>query len=132
MFGGLHPFLVAVFFWWEITKWCQLREFPTRVWTVEKKTSLLFNINFIGFVCDDRPALQFSKSVKNHNVYYGFGRCLVHSGGGSEERVVFDDINYNLRSNQSFIKQEYHDHQIGKFPLIDSSIKCIFHWTICI
>lgn len=48
-------------------------------------------------------------------------------GGGSEERVVFDDINYNLRSNQSFIKQEYHDHQIGKFPLIDSSVKCIFH-----
>ena len=39
-------------------------------------------------------------------------------------------INCNLRTNQSFINQEYHDHQIGKTPLIDSGIDCIMQFPL--
>ena len=86
-----------------------------------------YSAKIAAFVCDG-PAPQFMKSIKSHNAYYGWERCLVH--GKWEGRVVFDEINCNLRTNQSFINQEYHDHQIGKSPLIDSGIDCIMRFLL--
>ena len=86
-----------------------------------------YTVNITAFVCDG-PARQVLKSIKSNNAFYGCERCKVH--GKWEERVVFDEINCNLRTNQSFINQEYHNHQIGKTPLIDSGIDCIMQFPL--
>ena len=106
--------------------------FPTRVWAVEKKTNVVFNIKVIQSILLHLLVMdqlwQLLESIKSHNAYYGCERCLVH--GRWEGRVVFDEICCNLCTNQSFINPEYHDHQIGKTPLDDSRIDCIMQFPL--
>ena len=132
IFGGFHTFLLTVFFG---------EKKPNNVNSISKdllqKYELLkknqfdfqhkhYTVNIFAFVCDG-PAREFSKSIKSHNAYYVCERCIVH--GRWEGRVLFDDINCNLRTNQSFIKP-YHDHQVGRTPLIDSGIDCIMQFPL--
>ena len=113
MFGGFHPFLVAAFSGEKKPNDFNsfLRDF-LQEYELLKKNQFHFQhkhytVNNTAFVCDG-AAQQFLKSIKNHNAYYGCQRCIVH--GRWEGRVVFAEINCNLRTNQSFINQEYHNH----------------------
>ena len=119
----VSSFSLDCLFWWEKTKWCQFDSVWKNQFDFQHKH---YTVNIFAFVCDG-PAREFSKSIKSHNAYYACERCIVH--GRWEGRVLFDDINCNLRTNQSFIKP-HHDHQIGKTPLIDSGIDCITQFPL--
>ena len=134
MFGGFYPFLVAVYSGEKKPNDVNsfLGDFLQEYELLKKKNQFDFQhkhytVKIIAFVCDG-PARQFLKSIKSHNAYYGCERCLVH--GRWEGKVAFDEISCNLGTNQSFINQEYHDHQIGKSPLIDSGIDCIIQFPL--
>ena len=86
-----------------------------------------YKVNITAFVCN-RPARQFLRSIKSHNACYSCEGCLVY--GRWQVRVVFDKINCSLHTNQSFINQACHDHQIGNTPLIDSGIDCIMQFPL--
>ena len=132
IFGGFHPFLLTVFF--SEKKPNDVNSFPTdsfQEYELLKKNQFDFQhkhytVNILAFVCDG-PAREFLKSIKSHNAYYTCERCIVQ--GRWEGRVLFDDINCNLRTNQSFIKP-YHDHQIGKTPLIDPGVDCTMQFPL--
>ena len=86
-----------------------------------------YKVNITAFVCN-RPARQFLRSIKSHNACYSCEGCLVY--GRWQVRVVFDKTNCSLRTNQSFINQGCHDHQIGNTHLIDSGIDCIMQFPL--
>ena len=73
-----------------------------------------------ALVCD-APARQYLKFIKSHNGYYGCERCVI-KGESIERRMIFHSIHESPRSTESFESLVYSDHQLGKSPLIDSTI----------
>lgn len=73
-----------------------------------------------ALVCD-APARQYLKCIKSHNGYYSCERCMI-KGESIERRMIFDSIHEPPRLTESFKSLVYVGYQIGKSPLIDSSI----------
>ncbi len=79
----------------------------------------LYIIKIKGFICD-APARSFVCAIKNHNGYYGCGKCEV-KGAYVQNRVVFLKTYINLRTNQSFRAESQAQHHLGKTPLLQLS-----------
>lgn len=63
----------------------------------------------------DAPARNFVKQTVGFNGYHGCDRCTVK--GQHNGRVVFENINGNLRTDEGFANVAYKKHQTGLSPL---------------
>jgi hypothetical protein len=80
----------------------------------------LFTVSVRCFVCD-MPARSYLKCVKSHNGYSSCDKCICN-GNYIEHRVVLDDLDSALRTDESFQLQSDEDHHLGISPLIELNI----------
>ena len=85
----------------------------------------LLRVTVHAFVCDAsaRPCV---KCTKSNNASFPCERCII-KGIYRQGRVVYsiDDNLPALRTEQSFKKFEYKDHQLTKSPLVHVGLSCI-------
>ena len=72
-------------------------------------------VNLSAFVCDAVARGQL-KNIKPHNGYSGCERCIVR-GDRDENRVHFDEIDAERRTDESFSAQTDEHHHFGPTPL---------------
>lgn len=122
-FGGLPPFIVALYY--GTTKPKSVHEY-LREFVEEMKS-----ISEIGFLVDakryfakirvfiaDAPARAFLKCIKLHNSYDSCERCTVH-GLHFNDRVVYNEMDAELRTDRGFAENRYPEHQVDISPLND-------------
>jgi hypothetical protein len=84
------------------------------------------NINYSfrisNFICD-APARSFLKRCKSHNSYDGCERCVQE--GVFLGRVIFTNLNSNLRSDDSYRNQSDSDHHVGVSPLLSLTLNLV-------
>ncbi|XP_047135311.1 uncharacterized protein LOC124812548 [Hydra vulgaris] len=81
-----------------------------------------FNVSLKFWTCN-APARAFIKCIKLHNAYHGCERCI--DKGEWQGRVVFNQVNFVLHSDEQFSKMYYKDHQVSRSPLIDFNLSCV-------
>lgn len=72
----------------------------------------LYAVRVKGFLCD-APAKASVKNVKPFNAYNGCDYCITK--GSYEGRVVFDELDAPLRTDNNF--NSYEEHKLGESPL---------------
>jgi hypothetical protein len=64
----------------------------------------------------DAPARSFIKQCTNHNSYNGCEKCVVR--GDWSGRVIFQNSNSLIRTDESFFLQEDPNHHLGISPFV--------------
>lgn len=120
------PRLVALFS--GESKPCNVAEFFSHFvdeLTVLQNDGFIFeNIHYnikISCIIADAPARSFIKSVKGHNGHSGCERC-EDVGDYQNKRMLFLELNSNLRDDNSFRAQSDSDHHKGISPLVTLDI----------
>ncbi len=75
--------------------------------------SMHFSVKLVRIVAD-APARSLIKQVKNHNSYNGCEKCTVK--GEYRGRVIFPDINSEIRTDANFEQQLDKQHHNGNSP----------------
>uniref|UniRef100_A0A1Y1K4M3 Transposase domain-containing protein n=1 Tax=Photinus pyralis TaxID=7054 RepID=A0A1Y1K4M3_PHOPY len=83
----------------------------------------LINIQIEAFCCDT-PARSYIKNVKGHNAVYGCDKCMS-KGVYYNRRRIFQDLNADLRTNDSFVQQINQEYHKGLTPLMKLPIDLI-------
>ncbi|XP_050301638.1 uncharacterized protein LOC126739865 isoform X1 [Anthonomus grandis grandis] len=81
------------------------------------------NVSLHSFICD-APARAYLKCTKSHTGYSSCDKCTVH-GDYYMNKVVFDSIESQKRSDESFRMQLDEDHHIAETPLTQLPINLI-------
>ena len=127
-FGDLDPFIVALY--------CgegkpanvneYLKDFCEEAERLKQDGLQHANVNYAVsvwiFTCD-APARSFVKCIKSHTGYYSCERCQVE--GEYEGRVVFHNLQSDMRTDADFSGMKYDDHQMRKSILIDYGYPCV-------
>ncbi|KAB0805343.1 hypothetical protein PPYR_02313 [Photinus pyralis] len=87
-----------------------------------------YSIKIKSFICD-APARAFIKCIKSHNSYYGCERCTIR-GVYLDNKVVFPDLNCDLRTHISFINRHNKEHHVSTSPLVQLDIDLINDVTL--
>ena len=74
------------------------------------------------FICD-APARAFLKCIKGHQGYNACERCVVV--GEYQGRVVFHDVDADIRTDGAFSALDYEEHQNNRSILIDYGYPCV-------
>ncbi|XP_031350255.1 uncharacterized protein LOC116178316 isoform X1 [Photinus pyralis] len=82
-----------------------------------------FQVNVHCFVCD-APARAYLKGTKSHTGYSACDKCTVH-GEYFKNKVIFDSLISQKRTDQSFRQQLDEDHHISSTPLLNLPINLI-------
>ena len=82
-----------------------------------------YNVHVKALVCD-APARAYLKCIKGHNSYEGCERCTVR-GAQVERRMVFNDLDSTLRTDEAFSRMDYANHQTSLSPLSAAGIPCV-------
>lgn len=85
----------------------------------------IHTIEVIGFICD-APARAYISGIKSHTGYSACGKCAI-KGNYVAGRVIFNETNCELRTNQSFRSRSDETHhkeksEIEKLPI--DMVKC--------
>ena len=64
------------------------------------------------YICDN-PARSFIKCVKGHTAFYGCERCIAKAVSFKSRRV-YPSIQYQKRSNHSFLHKLYPEHHLAE------------------
>ncbi|KAG8238459.1 hypothetical protein J437_LFUL016916 [Ladona fulva] len=83
--------------------------------------NIVHDVVIHAIVCD-APARSFIKCTKGHTGYSGCERCVV-KGEQRNHRMVFCDVDAELRNDTSFRNNLDKDHHTGETPLL--SIECL-------
>lgn len=86
-----------------------VRDIKSVTSSIQKINDNFFSIKIRGFQCD-APALAFIKGIKNHNGYYGCGKC-VQEGDFINNRICFPEMSNGLRTDEGFklkLQVEHH------------------------
>lgn len=94
--------------------------------------SKLYSVSISAFICD-APARAFIKQVKGHNGFYGCERC-IQRGTHPFGATIFNEIDSELRTNESFLLQTHVEHHNGvsslteiNFPMVTGFILDSMH-----
>ncbi|CAG7818154.1 unnamed protein product [Allacma fusca] len=68
----------------------------------------------VNCICCDAPARAFVTTIKNHNAYYGCGKCST-SGTYVDKKLVFLDSEAAKRTDESFRNKEKKEHHTGTY-----------------
>jgi len=79
--------------------------------------SKLYSVSISGFICD-APARAFVKVIKGHNGFYGCERC-IQKGTHPFGATLFDKIDAEIRTDESFLLQTQLEHRNGISPLTE-------------
>jgi len=71
-----------------------------------------FTVTIRCVVCDS-PAAAFVKCIKAFNGYFGCAKCM-QEGDYNNHRMLFLEINANLRTDENFVYQQNKEHHIGR------------------
>ncbi|XP_046402073.1 uncharacterized protein LOC124168026 isoform X1 [Ischnura elegans] len=122
-FSSIPPFAIGIFHGNEKPKSCSeyLAEYVKEI-TILQSRGLLCNglkvkVIVTCYVCD-APARAYAAQIKSHTGYFGCGKCCVE-GEYINHRVIFDEMNAPLRTDQSFMEVIDEDHHVGYSPLLD-------------
>jgi len=74
--------------------------------------------------CCDTPARAFIKGTKGHNAYYGCDKCVT-KGEYRNRKVVFPQLNADLRNNDDFLNSVYSAYHKQISPLIEIKMDLI-------
>ncbi|XP_065654618.1 uncharacterized protein LOC136081245 [Hydra vulgaris] len=124
-------------FWPILAKFSKLQQFIVCLFCGKKKPNNLFDylnefltefrllkvsgieyngkvlpVTIKAFVCD-APARSFLKNNKGHGEYHSCERCLVE--GEYDGRVVFTEVDCQMRSDEQFKDYIYWNHSLGTF-----------------
>ncbi|KAL4713328.1 hypothetical protein ACJJTC_012400 [Scirpophaga incertulas] len=88
----------------------------------------IISVSVHCFVCD-MPARSFLKNVKSHNGYSSCDKCICH-GDYVHNRIVLNDLNSPLRTDESFSLQSDEDHHVGISPLTKLPIGLVSSFPI--
>lgn len=77
----------------------------------------LYSVSILGFICD-APARAFIKQIKGHTGFYGCERC-IQKGTHPFGATIFNKIDSELRTNESFLSQSQFEHHNGVSPLVE-------------
>lgn len=77
----------------------------------------LYSVTVSGFICD-APARAFVKVIKGHNGFYGCERC-TQKGTHPFGATIFNEIDVEMRRDQSFLLQTQLEHHNDISPLIE-------------
>ena len=83
---------------------------------------VLYSVLVWIFVCD-APARAFLKYIKGHQGHHSCERCVVV--GEYQGRVVFHDVDADVRTDGSFSALEYEEHQNNRSILIEYGYLCV-------
>lgn len=81
-----------------------------------KSTNLQYSIG-IDALISDTPASAYLDCIKGHTSYLSCERCLA-KGVRVEGRIVFNEQECTSRTDDSFSRVEYKNHQIDVSPFI--------------
>jgi len=77
----------------------------------------LYSVTISGFICD-APARAFVKVIKGHTSFYSCERCTqkgIHPFGAT----LFNEVDAEIRTDQSFLQQTQLEHHNGISPLTE-------------
>ncbi|XP_029676812.1 uncharacterized protein LOC115243756 [Formica exsecta] len=77
----------------------------------------LYSVTVLGFICD-APARAFVKVIKGHNGFYGCERC-TQKGTHPFGATIFNEIDVQIRTDESFLLQTQLGHHNGISPLTE-------------
>jgi len=77
----------------------------------------------MGFICD-APARAFIKQVKGHTGFYSCERC-TQKGTHPFDATIFNEIDSELRTIESFLLQTQFEHHNGVSPLTEINFPMI-------
>jgi len=83
----------------------------------------LYSVSIMGFICD-APARAFIKQVKGHTGFYSCERC-IQRGTHPFGATIFNEIDSELRTNESFLLQTQFEHHNGVSPLTEINFPMI-------
>ena len=86
-----------------------------------------YSVCIVSFICD-APARAFLKCTKLHNAYNACERCTTR--GTWDGRVIFDELNAPLRTDENFANSMYLDHQIGVSPLASLAVPIVTSFVL--
>lgn len=70
----------------------------------------LYKVSIAGIVCD-APARAFITYTKSHSGYFSCSKCTQE--GDYIKSVIFPELEFTLRTNESFRRKEQEDHHTG-------------------
>lgn len=83
----------------------------------------LYSISISGFICD-APARAFIKQVKGHTGFYGCERC-TQKVAHPFNATIFNEIDTELRTNESFLLQTQFEHHNGVSSLAENNFPIV-------
>ncbi|XP_065677088.1 uncharacterized protein LOC124809272 [Hydra vulgaris] len=86
-----------------------------------------YTIQIGAFVCD-APARAFLKNIKLHSGYSACKKCVVESEWSG--RVIYTDVNCQLRTNEVFAAMDDQEHHKGSTPLLELGIGIVTNFPI--
>ncbi|KAB0790671.1 hypothetical protein PPYR_09371 [Photinus pyralis] len=87
-----------------------------------------FKVSVNCFVCD-APARSYLKCIKSHGGYSSCEKCTV-AGTYYKGRVILNDINADLRTDESFRLKLDEDHHLNDSPLLQLNIGLVTSFPI--
>jgi hypothetical protein len=128
------PFLVGLFYGESKPK--QITEFldplVKELFVIKNRIFLIgsyqFRIN-ISLICADAPARSFLKQISAHNGYSGCERCIT-KGIYKHNKIIFPELNQQLRTGQSFRERSDKSHHNGPSPLEQLDINLVSQFPL--
>jgi len=87
-----------------------------------------YTVNIDALICD-APARAYLKCIKGHTAYESCERCVIR-GTRFEGRIVFCEQECTSRTDDSFSRVEYSNHQTGISPFIAAGIPCVSSFVL--
>lgn len=82
-----------------------------------------YTVNIDSFICDT-PARAYICNIKGHTGYYCCGKCQI-KGRPCDNRVVYTELNCEIRTNEQFRNQTFSKHHNGTTPLTQLPIDLV-------
>ncbi|XP_067206649.1 uncharacterized protein [Linepithema humile] len=88
----------------------------------------LYSVTVSAFICD-APARAFIKVIKGHNGFYGCERC-TQKGTHPFGATIFNKINAESRTDESFLLQTQLGHHNGISPLTEINFPMVTNFIL--